>query len=89
LTLGPKYSPQHPILEHPQPQFLRHFDRSSFTPIQTTGKIIVLYILNFIYLCMRAFKRVFVFRADFPMPISKFNLKNLFYAHKALTSKSR
>ena len=30
----PKYSPQHPILKHPQPMFLPQCERPSFTPIQ-------------------------------------------------------
>jgi hypothetical protein len=34
VPLGPKYPPQHPILEKPQPTFLPHCERSSFTPIQ-------------------------------------------------------
>jgi len=29
-----KYSPQHPILKHPQPTFLPHCERPSFMPIQ-------------------------------------------------------
>ena len=32
--LGPKYSPQHPIFEHPYSTFLRQRERPSFTPIQ-------------------------------------------------------
>jgi len=32
--LGSKYSPQHPILKHPQPTFLPQCERPSFTPIQ-------------------------------------------------------
>ena len=31
---SPKYSPQHPILKHPQPTFLPQWERSSFTPVQ-------------------------------------------------------
>ena len=34
VPLGPKYSPQHPILKHPQPTFLPQCQRPSFTPIQ-------------------------------------------------------
>jgi hypothetical protein len=34
ITLVPKYSPQHPILKHPQPMFLPRCQRPSFTPIQ-------------------------------------------------------
>ena len=30
----PKYSPQYPILKHPQPMFLLQCERPSFTPIQ-------------------------------------------------------
>ena len=30
----PKYSPQYPILKHPQPTFLPQFKRPRFTPIQ-------------------------------------------------------
>jgi hypothetical protein len=38
--LGPKYPPQHPIHQNPQPAFLLQCEQPSFTPIQ--GKIIVL-----------------------------------------------
>jgi hypothetical protein len=34
VSLRSKYSPQHPILEHPQPMFLPQCQRPSFTPIQ-------------------------------------------------------
>jgi hypothetical protein len=34
VPLRPKYSPQHPILKHPPPQFLPQCPRPSFTPIQ-------------------------------------------------------
>src|SRR5215510_732722 len=34
VPLRPKYSPQHPILKHPQPTFLPQCQRPSFTPIQ-------------------------------------------------------
>jgi hypothetical protein len=47
--LRPKYSPQHTILKQPQPTFLPQCRRPSFTPIQTTGKVTVLYILIFIF----------------------------------------
>jgi hypothetical protein len=36
--LSPKYSPQHPILKHPQPTFLPQCKRPSFTPIQNQTK---------------------------------------------------
>ena len=45
-----KYSPQHPVLKHPHLTFLPQCQRPSFTPIQTTGKITVLYILIFKFL---------------------------------------
>ena len=45
-----KYSPRHDVLKHPQLPFLPQCQRPSFTPIQTTGKIIVLYILIFKFL---------------------------------------
>ena len=35
VPLRPKYSPQQPILKHPQPTFLPHCERPSFTPIQS------------------------------------------------------
>src|SRR5215475_3497149 len=34
VPLRPKYSPQHPILKHPQLTFLPQYQRASFTPIQ-------------------------------------------------------
>jgi len=34
IPLRPKYSPQHPVLKHPQPTFLAQFSRPSFTPIK-------------------------------------------------------
>ena len=46
----PKYSPQHHILKHPRLPFLPQCQRPGFTPIQTTGKIIFLYILKFKFL---------------------------------------
>ena len=33
LTLRPKYLPQHPILEHPQPTFLPQYGRPDFTHV--------------------------------------------------------
>jgi len=38
VPLRPQYSPQHPILEHPQPTFLPQCARPSFTPIQNNKK---------------------------------------------------
>ena len=49
----PKYSPQHPILQHPQPTFLPQCQRPSFTPIQNNRQYyssMQLVILNEIYL---------------------------------------
>ena len=37
--LTPKYSPQHPILKHPQPTFLPQCQRPSFTPTQRQAKL--------------------------------------------------
>jgi hypothetical protein len=37
-----EWFPQHPVLEHPQ---VRQCQRLNFTPIQTTGKNIILYIM--------------------------------------------
>ena len=34
VPLRPKYSPQHPILKHPQPTFLPQCQRPSFTPTE-------------------------------------------------------
>ena len=34
VPLRPEYSPQHPILRHPQPTFLPQCGRPNFTPIQ-------------------------------------------------------
>jgi len=45
-----KYSPQHHVLKHPPLPFLPQCQWPSFTPIQNTGKIIVLYILSFKFL---------------------------------------
>jgi hypothetical protein len=38
VPLRPKYSPQHPILKHPQPTFLPQCQRPSFTPTDTHSK---------------------------------------------------
>ena len=35
IPLRPKYSPQHPILNHPEPTFLPEYERPSFTPTQS------------------------------------------------------
>jgi hypothetical protein len=50
IPFRPKYSPLHFVLEHPQPMFLPPCAPTSSTPIQITGRIIVLYILNYIFL---------------------------------------
>ena len=39
VPLRPKYSPQHPNHNHPQPTFLSQCERPSFTPIQNNRKI--------------------------------------------------
>ena len=46
VPLRPKYSPQQPFLKHLQPSFLPQYER----PNKTTCKIIVLYILIFVFL---------------------------------------
>jgi len=35
VLLRPKYLPQHPVVEHPQPMFLPRCERPSFTSIQS------------------------------------------------------
>jgi hypothetical protein len=50
IPFRPKYSPLHYVLKHPQPMFLPQCAPTSSTPIQITGKIIVLYILIYIFL---------------------------------------
>jgi hypothetical protein len=50
VPLRPKYSPQHPILLHPQPTFLFNVSDQVSHPYTTTGEIIVLYILIFRFL---------------------------------------
>jgi hypothetical protein len=49
IHLWSKYSPQHPICKHPQFLFLSYCQRPCFTPIRTTGKLIILYILTFTF----------------------------------------
>jgi hypothetical protein len=44
-----KCPPQHPVLEHPQPMFLPQCEWPSFTTVKSNRKIIVLYILIFIF----------------------------------------
>jgi hypothetical protein len=48
-----KYSPQHPVLKHPQSMFLSWCQRQSFTTIQNHSQIIILYILIFMFLDSR------------------------------------
>jgi hypothetical protein len=49
LSLWSKYSPLHPVLKHPQAVFLIVRDQVSHA-YRTTGKIIDLYILIFMFL---------------------------------------
>jgi len=46
VPLRSKYSPQHPILKHPQPTFLPQCERPSFTPIQNNGQYYISVYLN-------------------------------------------
>jgi hypothetical protein len=45
-----KWSPEHPVVRHPQPVFFPQCDRQCFTPMQKVDKIILLYILLFTFL---------------------------------------
>ena len=49
VPLRSKYPPQHPTLKHTQPTFLPQRERPSFTPIERTRQITVLYILICIF----------------------------------------
>jgi hypothetical protein len=46
IPLRLKYSPQHPILKHPQSTFPSQCQHPTFTPIYNNGKIIFLCILH-------------------------------------------
>ena len=48
--LGPKYSPQHPILKHPQPTSLPQYEWPYVTIAQNNRQIVVLYISLFTFL---------------------------------------
>jgi hypothetical protein len=50
IPLRLKYSPQHPVLRHPQSVLFRQFYRPSFTLYETTGRIMVLNILTIKFL---------------------------------------
>jgi len=50
LSLRSKYSPQHPVLKCPQSKFFLSCEGPSFTPMQKTSEVIVLYILIFKFL---------------------------------------
>ena len=47
VPLSPIYSPQHPILKHPQPTFLPQCERPRFTPIQNNRQNYSAIYLNF------------------------------------------
>jgi hypothetical protein len=42
LHLRSRYSPQHPVLKHLRSEFFPYCERTTFIPVQKTGKIIVL-----------------------------------------------
>jgi len=44
LPLRPSYLPQHSVFKHPQHMFFPEYDSPRFTPIQSKGKIVVLFI---------------------------------------------
>ena len=50
FLLAPKYLPQHPSLEHPVPMFLPKFGEPTVHACIENDKIIVLYILIFLFL---------------------------------------
>ena len=64
LPLRPKYVPEHPILEHPQPFLLPECDRPSFTHIhkhtytQQSKKITALSVLTHIFLENKQDKKI-------------------------------
>jgi len=43
-TLRPSYLPQHSVFNHPQHVFFPEYESPRFTPIQSKGKIVVLFI---------------------------------------------
>ena len=46
--LRPKYSPQRPILKHPQPMFLPQWERPSFIPIQNSRQYYSIFVFIFL-----------------------------------------
>jgi len=53
VPLRPKYFPHHPILKHPQPTFLPHCKRPSFTPTQNNRQHYSSVHLNLYHGCRR------------------------------------
>ena len=49
ILLGPKYLPQHPILQHPQPMFLPQCKRPSFTPIKKAKLELCVFQSKYVY----------------------------------------
>ena len=47
-TFGPKYSPQHPILKHPQSPFLPQCERPCFTPTQNNRQCMYISVFTFL-----------------------------------------
>jgi hypothetical protein len=58
LPLRPKYSPQHPILKHPQPTISPQCQRPSFTPTQKRQNYSSVY-LNFKFLDSKLEDKIF------------------------------
>jgi hypothetical protein len=59
VPLIPKYLPQHPVLEHPQPMFSLSVRGKASYSYETRGKITVTYILIFLFLDGELEDRIF------------------------------
>ena len=67
--LGPKYSPQHPVLEHPQPMFLPQCQRPSFAPIQNNKQNYSSVYLNLSRTISSSFFLITLSSHDFSLPL--------------------